>query len=183
MQYLATDYRVSINKDEYFGRFQDRPKFINYCRECHNYNRLWVCPPFDFDIDEQLDNYRHVLLIATKITPLEKGIPIARAIDFIRPERERIERMLLEMENKYQGRSFAFAGSCLYCPEDTCTRLVGLPCRHPDMARPSLEAYGFDIGRTTTELFDIELLWGKNGFLPDYLVIVSGFFHNSSELQ
>ena len=35
--------------------------------------------------------------------------------------------------------------------------------------------------RTLSELFGIELLWGKDGILPEYLVIVSGLFHNSAE--
>ncbi|MFR4688282.1 MAG: DUF2284 domain-containing protein, partial [Bacteroides stercoris] len=38
-----------------------------------------------------------------------------------------------------------------------------------------------DMTRTLSELFGIELLWGKNGILPEYLVIVSGLFHNSTE--
>ena len=48
--------------------------------------------------------------------------------------------------------------------------------------RPSLEAFGFDIAKTLSELFNIELLWGKDGKLPEYLVLVSGFFHNEYEL-
>lgn len=53
------------------------------------------------------------------------------------------------------------------------------PCLHPDKVRPSLEAFGFDIGRTLSELFGIRLLWGKDGILPEYLMLVSGLFHNS----
>ncbi len=58
----------------------------------------------------------------------------------------------------------------------------GTPCRHPEKVRPSLEAFGFDIAKTLSELFNIELLWGKDGKLPEYLVLVSGFFHNEYEL-
>ncbi|MDE7458334.1 MAG: DUF2284 domain-containing protein, partial [Muribaculaceae bacterium] len=67
---------------------------------------------------------------------------------------------------------------CLHCPESQCTRKCGEPCRHPDKVRPSLEAFGFDIGRTLSELFNIKLLWGKNGVLPEYLVLVSALLHN-----
>ena len=63
-----------------------------------------------------------------------------------------------------------------------CTRNCGTPCRHPEKVRPSLEAFGFDIAKTLAELFNIELLWGKDGKLPEYLVLVSGFFHNEYEL-
>ena len=44
--------------------------------------------------------------------------------------------------------------------------------------RPSLEAFGFDISRTLSELFGIRLLWGKDGVIPEYLTLVCGFFHN-----
>ena len=73
-------------------------------------------------------------------------------------------------------------GSCLYCPEGTCTRPEAKPCRHPELVRPSLEACGFDIARTTSELFGIELKWGTDGSLPEYLTLVCGFFHNAENI-
>lgn len=54
-----------------------------------------------------------------------------------------------------------------------------MPCRHPEKVRPSLEAFGFDISRTLSELFGIRLLWGKDGVIPEYLTLVCGFFHNA----
>ena len=54
-------------------------------------------------------------------------------------------------------RDSAYVGTCLYCPEGTCTRPEAKPCRHPELVRPSLEACGFDIAHTTSDLFGIEL--------------------------
>lgn len=48
--------------------------------------------------------------------------------------------------------------------------------------RPSLEACGFDIGKTTAELFGIDLKWGTDGKLPEYLTLVCGFFHNAGHV-
>ena len=56
------------------------------------------------------------------------------------------------------------------------------PCRHPELVRPSLEACGFDIARTTSELFGIELKWGSDGLMPEYLTLVCGFFHNAENI-
>lgn len=56
------------------------------------------------------------------------------------------------------------------------------PCRHPELVRPSLEACGFDIAHTTSELFGIELKWGTDGSLPEYLTLVCGFFHNAENI-
>lgn len=86
------------------------------------------------------------------------------------------------MERLYGGRSFAYVGTCLHCPEGSCTRPAGKPCRHPDKVRPSLEACGFDIARTTSELFGIDLKWGSEGRIPEYLTLVCGFFHNADSV-
>lgn len=123
-------------------------------------------PPFGFDVGEYLSGYASALLIATKIVPEERGIPLSESKRLILPERLRLEERLLEMERLYGGRSFAYVGTCLYCPEGSCTRPTGEPCRHPDKVRPSLEACGFDIGRTTTELFGMDLKWGTDGRIP-----------------
>ena len=152
--YRAEDFSVTVSVADYIARFRDAERFEGCCRACPNYGCSWGCPPFDFDVEEYLNRYS------------------AHA------GRERLERRLLEMERRYGGRSFAYVGSCLYCPEGTCTRPEGNPCRHPELVRPSLEACGFDIGRTTSELFGIELKWGADGKMPEYLTLVCGFFHD-----
>ena len=48
-----------------------------------------------------------------------------------------------------------------------------------DKVRPSLESLGFDLSKTLAELFGIELRWSKDGLLPEYLVLVCGFFHDT----
>ena len=81
-----------------------------------------------------------------------------------------------------QKQGLAYVGTCLHCPEGTCTRPDGKSCRHPELVRPSLEACGFDIGKTTAELFGIYLKWGTDGKLPEYLTLVCGFFHNAGHV-
>ena len=50
--------------------------------------------------------------------------------------------------------------------------IIGEPCRHPELVRPSLEALGFNLGEVTRELFNIDMLWGRHGRLPQYLTLV-----------
>ena len=88
----------------------------------------------------------------------------------------------LEMERQYGGRSFAYVGTCIHCPEGSCTRPEGRPCRHPELVRPSLEACGFDVARTASELFGIEMKWGSGGRMPEYLTLVCGFFHDAESV-
>ena len=174
--YIAEDFSVEIDTDEYIARFRDGERFMPLCRQCPNYGKSWGCPPFDYDQEEYLRQWKHVRLWAVKITPLTPGLPLSASQAFVRDERLRIERTQLEWERQQHGRSFAYVGKCLYC--DRCTRPEGKPCRHPDLVRPSLEAFGFDIGKTLAELFGIELKWGAEGKMPPYLTLVSGFFHN-----
>lgn len=176
--YRAEDRIVILPVADYVARFRDAERFAACCRACPNYGHSWGCPPFAEDPAETFAGYRTALLVATKITPETSDLPMQEAGRLIRPERIRLERRLLELERRTGGRAFSYVGSCLYCPEGSCTRPEGLPCRHPDKVRPSLEACGFDIGRTTEELFGIRLLWDTEGRLPAYLTLVCALFHN-----
>lgn len=180
--YTVENFTSDITVEGYIAEFRDEPHFLELCKQCTNYGKSWGCPPFDFDTESFLRQYKYAHLMATKIIPEDKDIPIEYTQKLILPERIRIESELLDMERKYGGRSFAYIGKCLHCSDNECTRNCGTPCRHPKKVRPSLEAFGFDIAKTLSELFNIELLWGKDGKLPEYLVLVSGFFHNEYEL-
>jgi predicted metal-binding protein len=176
IDYSVEEFTASIAVDEYIRRFRDVAT-IGGCHSCDNYGRSWGCPPFDFDVEERLRQYDEVQLIALKITPKESALPIAVAQELILPERKQLDGRLLEMERQYNGLVCSYVGECYYCAEESCSRLCGAPCRHPHLVRPSLEAYGFNVARTMHELFGMELQWGKDGVLPDHLIIVCALFH------
>ena len=180
--YMTRDFSAELPAADYIARFRDAERIGGYCLSCPNYGRSWGCPPFGFSIGRYLSGDATALLTATKIVPEKQGLPLSEAQRLILPERRRLERRLLEMERQYGGLSFAYVGTCLYCPAGTCTRPEGKPCRHPELVRPSLEACGFDIGKTTAELFGIDLKWGTDGKLPEYLTLVCGFFHNAEHV-
>ena len=177
-KYFAEDFTRTIPAAYYINNFRDTEKFLECCRACGNFGRSWGCPPFDFDTDALLAQYVKVLLVATKIYPQQHNLPIGVSQQLIRPERIRLESRLLELEKISGGRAFAYIGTCLHCQSDSCVRISGLPCRHPDLVRPSLESFGFDISRTASELFGIQLLWGSDGLIPEYLTLVCGLFFN-----
>lgn len=174
----ATDLVATIPAERYISDFRYADKFLEMCRACRNFGRLWACPPFENDWLPELRKYRLVSIFATKIVPPQPGMPISCARSLFRHERLRIEPRLRELEKQTGGLAFAFAGECLYCPKGKCVRVQNQKCRHPELVRPSLEAAGFDIGKTTAELFGLPLLWSSDGLAPDYFVLVCGLFHD-----
>ena len=103
-RYTAEDHCAALPVADYIARFRDAMRFLECCRACRNYNRSWGCPPFGYDVGAYLSQYTSALIIATKITPAEQHVPISEAGRLIRPERQRLERRLLEMERQYGGR-------------------------------------------------------------------------------
>ena len=187
MNYQSTDTSVVLSTTDYIAQYRNAEHFIAFCRACNRYNHCWSCPPFTFDPEEYLSGYRSVLIVGTKITPddssrscqdSERCRQMGR--EMLARERTRLDAHLLELEQRYPNSRAFYAGTCVLCPEETCTRRTGLPCRHPDRIRPSLEALGFDIGRTASELLHIELKWSDKGLLPEYFTLVSGLFSNQN---
>jgi predicted metal-binding protein len=82
------------------------------------------------------------------------------------------------MEKEYAGSRAFFAGTCHLCSPDKCTRIKGSPCVFPGRVRPSLESFGFDVSQTALKLLNVEMKWSRDGVLPSYFVLVSGFFTN-----
>ena len=63
------------------------------------------------------------------------------------------------------------------CLSELETELGGFACGITgDENRPSLEAFGFDVEKTSKELLGVEIKWGKDGCLPPYLMLVCGIF-------
>lgn len=175
---ITKDFQKELDASEFIDRFRDFDKFNSFCRACPQYERSWACPPFSIDIESQLSQFSRVLLHATKIIPADKGLSISAARELLKPVRMRLEKKFIEIENSCNGLFLGFAGSCPYCPEDSCTRPMGLPCRFPRHCRPSLESYGFDLCSAVSENFGFEILWSNDGSLPSYLTLVCGLFHN-----
>ena len=106
--YVTENFTANISVDEYISRFRDEKRFVEFCKQCPNYGNSWGCPPFDFDTGEFLRQYKYAYLIATKIVPIEKGIPIDKSQELIRPERIRVEKELLKLELRFGGRAVSY---------------------------------------------------------------------------
>ena len=175
-----TQFERRPNAADYIAGYRDAPRFEILCRQCPRYNTTWHCPPYDFSTLEAVSQYRHVHLFATKVslTPQERQQDTAalypqvmqRVWDITHPQ-------LMRLEAQYPG-SLTFGMACRLCGDAPCTRTKGLPCRHPDQMRHSIESFGFDMAKTAQDIFGIPMLWGKDGQAPEYLIFITALFTN-----
>lgn len=187
--YQTSTTVAQIPGGEYIRLYRDTEKFMAFCRQCECYGNCWACPPYDFDPEEYVSGYHTVFIIGTKIVPdeiirnacidPEKSKTTGKQI--LAEVRKVIDKKLLQLEQQYPGSKAFFAGTCFFCPAGECPRKKGEPCVHPDKVRPSLEAFGFDIGKTTAELLHMDLKWSRDARLPEYFTLVSGLFTPSAD--
>ncbi|MCP4672639.1 MAG: DUF2284 domain-containing protein [Desulfobacula sp.] len=135
--------------------FDDR-SFLKCRFGCNRWGKYWTCPP-NLSLTPELfmeafKNYNQSIFM--KVSDPKLGQEIAVAIEK--------EAMLS------YGCSFAFAmAMCVQCEECAFPE----PCRYPHLARPSMDGYGVDIGKTLEPLgFKVE--FDKKGeFLPIWYVM------------
>ena len=161
-----------IKVSGYLNRYVNVEEFLQYCKKCNNYEKLWSCPSYDFNPEDYWKEYDELLVVARKIV-FGEGVDQDRIYEIMLEVKEDMSRELYELEKEYPGSISLSAGSCSLC-KDGCTRAVGEPCRYPEMMRYSIESLGGDVGRTVSKLMGYELEWIEEGKLPSYFVLVGG---------
>ncbi len=134
------------------------PRSLLKCRfGCNRWGKYWTCPP-NMSISQQMfmesfEKYRVALVIKTADQKLGQDVSLA------------IEKEAFLVH----GASFAFAlALCVKCDECSYPE----PCRFPHLARPSMDAYGVDIGKTV-ELLDFSVAFNEEGkLLPAWYSMV-----------
>lgn len=183
--YTTESFTTSITVKDYMAHYVDIPTFLEYCKACPNYGRLWSCPPYDFDVTAYWRKFQTLDLLAVKINfdsayaghsfaPEELNHIMEQSMKI---EKERLSEALLKMEKKYTHAVSLSAGACTRC-QGTCTRPGQQPCRYPEQLRYSIESLGGNVGLTLSRCMGIELEWIEEGKLPSYFVLVSGLLHD-----
>lgn len=182
----------SIKVRDFIEGYVNVPKFLKYCKDCPNYNKVWSCPEYDFDPMDIWKKYETLDLVATKIIynldfehneVSEKMIKESNMI--LKKEKYNLMREYMSYEKKDGSVIFLSAGSCDLCGYEkginNCAKLEGKPCRHPEQLRYSIESLGGDVVKTAKEIFDIELKWSDGTELPEYNVLVCGILKGWKE--
>ena len=166
---------------EYISRYNRREVFEPMCRACPNWASRWGCTPFDADPVAQLSGYVRVRLyrLSAPVRQWDFGEGIEEMTAAMQTLRRESESKLLDFERCSGGSAMLFTGRCYHCGDAVCSRLSGESCRFPELVRPSLEALGFDLDRTATEVFGRPLEWfDADKPTPRFLTLIGAVFYN-----
>ncbi|MDD3338130.1 MAG: DUF2284 domain-containing protein [Lachnospiraceae bacterium] len=180
--YTTKRYTASISIDEYLENYVDIPTFLECCKACPNYNQIWSCPTYDFDVESYWKQYHTFDLIGVQmIFDEESRLKEYTAEELnkvikasILPEKQKLTDELFKKEKEVPNSISLSAGSCIMCGKGNCTKPEGKPCRHPEKMRYSIESLGGNVGKTIHDLFHVDLEWMEEGKLPTYFVLVCG---------
>lgn len=115
---------------------------------CGLWGKCWTCPPDVGDIGTmmgRLRTYTHVLVYQT-IGQLEDSYDFDNMI--LAGNTHNVLAQSLRSVFREAGISDPLhlgAGGCRVCK--VCAKRTGEPCRHPELAMSSLEAYGINVSR------------------------------------
>ena len=124
------------------------PSFRSLCESnaCGMYGRSWMCPPHVGKVEDliaQAKAYRTALVYQIVDT-------LEDSYDFegMMAAGERMNRLAAAVRRKFTDLGledclFLGAGGCRVCSR--CAKQDDQPCRHPDLALSSLEAYGINV--------------------------------------
>ena len=129
---------------------------------CGMWGKCWTCPPDIGQIDvlmAELQQYSHALVYQT-VGQLEDSYDFEGMTEAGK-HHNRVAQSLRTVfaEAGISDPLHLGAGGCRVCP--VCARRTGEPCRHPELAMSSLEAYGIHVSRLAAKA-DMKYINGSN---------------------
>lgn len=114
---------------------------------CGKYGTNWMCPPGVGDLEEleaAACHYTYGLVMQT-VHPLEDSFDFEGMMDGKEAHEKVFRQVYAHLQSLGElGEMLPLnAGACTLCPR--CAYLDEQPCRFPEKAMPSLEAYGIDV--------------------------------------
>ena len=143
---LGADHAAAIP----VSKIETDAGFRSLCEQntCGRYGKCWTCPPDVGDIDTLMKTIRtfDYAVVYQTIGMLEDSYDIEGMEEAARKHSLLTRRMAEEVgEDSFVRILHLGAGGCNICP--VCARVENHPCRFPDMAISSLEAYGINVSR------------------------------------
>jgi predicted metal-binding protein len=131
------------------GDIEFHEEFRKACERnaCGKYDTNWMGPPAIGPIDDlakQVRGYKLGLLVQT-VHPVSGRFGMKGMLAGMQAHEQVLRDILAKMAGDHDMKDILAlqAGCCAICPR--CAYLDREPCRHPDQALSSLEAYGIDV--------------------------------------
>lgn len=143
---------------------------------CGNYNKNWTCPPAIGPIQDSIEKFKKYakFIVVYEVYQLADSFDwrgmTAGGKDF----RDRLLKMKHQMD-EHEDFLVLGAGGCHLC--EKCTYPEGKPCRNPEDAIISCEAYGMDV----MSLMKKNDLKYNNG--PNTMTLIAGVLYQRSNPQ
>lgn len=123
-----------------------QPEFRKLCESnaCGMFGRSWMCPPLVGEVEELIQSlkaYQWAVVYQT-VDELEDSYDF----EGMMAAGEKMNRLTTRVRRELAEVSpllFLGAGGCRICQR--CSKLDGQPCRRPEEAISSLEAYGINV--------------------------------------
>ena len=113
---------------------------------CGVYGKCWMCPPYVGEIDElmaRVGKYDYALVYQT-VTELEDSFDFEGMIEAKKKSYPLAQSLRKAFDDVHFEKVLHLgAGGCGVC--ETCSKRTNEPCRFPELAMPSLEAYGINV--------------------------------------
>ena len=65
--YTVEKFEKEINVKEYVEDYVNVEEFLEYCKACPNYEKVWSCPSYDFSPIDYWNRYSRIYIVARKI--------------------------------------------------------------------------------------------------------------------
>ncbi len=163
-----------LSVERFLTSYVNVETFLACCRQCPNFGRRGTCPPYSFAPEDYWRRWTTLRLSARQISfpPEERRGNLQAGLEILRREKDAFLEELLGQEAERPGSMALAAGACSRC--EPCPMAEGLPCRHPETFRYSVESLGGDVAAAARDLFGLELLWAKGEDLPPYYLLMGG---------
>ena len=119
---------------------------------CGNYGKSYMCPPDVGEIGSLIEKakaYRYAIVYQT-IGMLEDSYDFEGMMEAGQRHNDLSQKVRkLFDQNGFENALHLGAGGCRLCP--VCGKKTGEPCRYPDRAMSSLEAYGVNVSKLATQ--------------------------------
>lgn len=124
------------------------PSFRQLCESnsCGMYGKSWMCPPHVGSVDALIAQAKqyHMAVVYQTVDQLEDSFDIEGML----AAGERMNKLSCAVRKRMQAlglQNFLLlgAGGCRMCQR--CAKMTDEPCRFPELAMSSLEAYGVNV--------------------------------------